>query len=98
MTTLANTDPVFLKENFKFAMRRYDIDPIVGQSFYSYTDTCHSQPISVDGISAATIFLNHPSAVQRASKLGWTEATKDVFRSILNKRKPGRPRKIDKKD
>ncbi|HHZ94711.1 MAG TPA: hypothetical protein EYN67_03930 [Flavobacteriales bacterium] len=98
MTTALGTDPKFLKDNFKFAMRRYDIDPQVGQSFYCYTDSCHSQPISVDGVMAATIFLKNKSAVERASKLGWTEATKDVFRSILNKRKPGRPRKSQTKD
>jgi|TARA_Y100000289_G_scaffold14595_1_gene13690 hypothetical protein len=63
------------RNNFKFVLRRYDRNPNLSIRVGGYEEVTNSVPIEMDGVVAATAFLNSENVFKRFVKLGWKDET-----------------------
>ena len=74
----------------KYVLRKHNVNPDLPWYFAAYNESATAMPTEFNGKRSATIFLNDPNSVSRATKLGWIDETdlynkKDMPESLTEK-------------
>lgn len=75
------------KDDFKFVVRRYDRNPNLKIRVGGYDEVTTSVPVEIEGVVAATAFLNSENVFRRSTKLGWIDETERYKEWMLKSKK-----------